>query len=280
MGWPPPGTLPERGRDRFGEKSGMIVRPMNGETRLITQHDHARVAGTLARHWKGNEIVPAPEPSLKDAVLFAIDNHDVGWCGPDASSRYDPETRTSMSFFGSTAEEAIAIWEEGVDRCGEYRAFSGFMVSCHFSRLAETGLRGAPSEELNLLRGFIQTQEKKKFVFVRNFSPAENDSKEDSALLLGTCDTLSLLICGAPEISPSKGATRQFPASGLQIRILSDEVLGFAPWPFDVDRLEVKYPGVVIPGGPFAGVEAWEAALEMAEPNIFTGSIMPLDLEK
>ena len=258
----------------------MIVRPMNGETRLITQHDHARVAGTLARHWKGNEIVPALEPSLKDAVLFAIDNHDVGWCGPDASSRYDPETRTSMSFFGSTAEEATAIWEESVDCCGEYRAFSGFMVSCHFSRLAETGLRGAPSEELNLLRGFIQTQEEKRCVFARDFSPAENASKDGSALLLGTCDTLSLLVCGAPEIAPSKGVIRQFPASGIQIRILSDEVLGFGPWPFDVERLEVKYPGVAIPGGPYAGVEAWEAALEKAEPNIFSGSILPLDLEK
>jgi hypothetical protein len=68
----------------------MIVRPMKDSVRLIPQHDHARAAGSLLRHWVGLDSVPALNSELAVAVWFAVDNHDVGWCKTDEKPSYDP----------------------------------------------------------------------------------------------------------------------------------------------------------------------------------------------
>mgnify|MGYP000657434383 CR=1 FL=1 len=40
----------------------MIVRQMEDSIRLIAQHDHARAAGTIVRHWAGVDLIPPPPP--------------------------------------------------------------------------------------------------------------------------------------------------------------------------------------------------------------------------
>ena len=82
----------------------MIVCPRDNHVRLISQHDHARAAGTIARNWIGIESLPSPPDELREKVLFAIDNHDVGWCRSDATPRWDEMTKLPYSFFGITAD--------------------------------------------------------------------------------------------------------------------------------------------------------------------------------
>ena len=254
----------------------MIVRPIENGTRLIAQHDHARAAGTIARKWDRDGIIPEPPNVLKDAVFFAIDNHDVGWCPKDESPFLDTRTLLPQSFYGMSAGEATEIWSESIVFCAAYQPLAGYMVSSHFSALAQAGVRGAPMDDLKNLKDFVREEGRRREILLSQLSSSEKDACESATLLLRTCDTLSLFACRAPEVIPPEGQIHQLPRVGLKIRLQDSDVMELAPWPFEVDRLEIRFPGSTIPGSRFESSEDLEEALEMAEPGLFAAEILPL----
>ena len=254
----------------------MIVRPVENGVRLIAQHDHARAAGTMARYWTGDEIIPLPPAALKDAVFFAVDNHDVGWCHGDESPDYDPQTKLPRSFFGTTAEEATEIWTKSISFCASFHPLSGYLVSAHFSGLAGSGVRGAPPGELEHLRNFVREEEKRHDSLLAQLSAAEAEACESAALLLRTCDTLSLFACRAPEVIPPESRVHHLTRCGLNVRFQVDDLLEISPWPFRVNNLEIQFPGLTISGGRFDSGEELSEAFETAEPDVFITKLAPL----
>ncbi len=254
----------------------MIVRPMEDGVRLISQHDHARAAGSLVRHWAGMETLSPLSSDMKEAVFFAVDNHDVGWCKSDETPRYDPETKLPFSFFNTDSDEATAVWSESIATCAGFNAFSGYLVSAHFGQLADAGGRGAPPEVLRRLQAFVLAEAKRRESLRKNFSSIEEAEGESASILLRTCDTLSLLTCRAPEISPPEGQVHPLTRCGLKVRPTADDGLEIAPWPFDLESLELQFPGVTIPGTRFANGEEFQEALERAEPGVFISRLTPL----
>lgn len=254
----------------------MIVRPVEKGVRLIAQHDHARAAGTMARNWTGDEIIPSPNASVKDAVFFAVDNHDVGWCHPDESPGFDPLTKLPRSFFGATAEEAMEIWTKSISTCADFHPLSGYLVSAHFGTLAGSGMRSAPPGELERLRNFVGEEEKRRQSLMAELSPAEAAASDNAILLLRTCDTLSLFACRAPEVTPPESRTHHLMRCGLKIRFADDNLLEITPWPFRAECLEIRFPGVTVPGERFESAEELKDALEAAEPGVFVTRFAPL----
>lgn len=254
----------------------MIVRPMKDSVRLISQHDHARAAGSLVRHWVGLDSVPAPNSDLAVAVWFAVDNHDVGWCKTDENPSYDPVTKMPYSFFGISSEEATEIWSKSIAVCADYHPLSGYLVSAHFSQLAEAGGRGAPPEALKHLREFVRAESNRQKSLSEQFTDIEEAGREGASLLLRICDTLSLLMCRAPEISPPEGQTHPMSRCGLNVRPSSGDCLEISPWPFDVECLDLQFPGTTIPMGRFENAEEFQDAMARAEPEVFYGRLMPI----
>jgi hypothetical protein len=255
----------------------MIVRSVGKEIRLIAQHDHARAAGTMARNWVGEGPIPQPSMLVKDAVFFAVDNHDVGWCRFDESPSLDNQTQLPRSFFGATAEEAIEIWTGSISFCASNHPLSGYLVSAHFGALAASGISGAPPDDLDRLKEFVQFEERRRQSLVTQLSPPEEAACDTAILLLQTCDTLSLFACRAPEVIPPESQVRYLSRSGLKVRFQSEDVLEIMPWPFHTERLEVRFPGFSIPGERFGNAGEFEEALEMAEPGIFVTELVPLN---
>lgn len=254
----------------------MIVRQMEKGVRLIAQHDHARAAGTMVRNWVGDDVIPLPPPEIMDAVYFAVDNHDVGWCHTDESPLLDEQTKLPRSFFGTTAEEATEIWTNSVSFCTSYQRFSGYLVSAHFSSLASAGISGAPPGELERLREFVREEGKRQRMLLAEFSPLEAAAYEDAALLLRACDTLSLFACRAPEVIPPESRVHHLTKCGLKVRFHMDDLLEITPWPFRADSLVIKFPGLTVPGIRFESGDDLEDALEMAEPDVFVTKLVPL----
>lgn len=254
----------------------MIVRPISGKTRLITQHDHARVAGTLARRWILDELIESPAMEFREDFYFAADNHDVGWCKPDAKVRLDLRTGNPLSFFGVMVEEAIAIWTESIRFCALRSPLAGYLVSSHFSSLAESGARGAPPDDLRCLQDFLECEKNRQAEISPRLSERAVRWKDSAVLLLRTCDTLSLLACRAPEIMPPGGKVHPLMRSGLYVKALEEDVLEIRPWPFNGERLEVKCPGMDIAGVSFSGDRALEEAVAAADPAIFVCEFRPL----
>ena len=244
--------------------------------RLISQHDHARAAGTIARNWIGIDSLPSPPDELREKVLFAVDNHDVGWCRPDATPKWDALTRLPFSFFGITADKAVEIWSEGIDSCASFHPFAGSLVSQHFSSLAEGGRRGAPLEVSKVLNSFIRTESKRREELLTLIEPEHKGAIENSVSLLRVCDTLSLLACRAPEITPPDSAFHPLTQSGLKVRTAGLDDLEISPWPFLEDSIKLRMPGLVLPGEDFADEKELTEALPFAEPIVFSSVLRRL----
>lgn len=254
----------------------MIVRPRGSDVCLISQHDHARAAGAIARSWKGIESLPAPPEAAREEILFAVDNHDVGWCRSDASPKWDEMTRLPCSFFGVTADEAVKIWAEGVDACASFHPVSGCLVSLHFAALAAGGRRGAPQEVSRLLTGFIRAEAERREKLDALVGPEARGAIEGGAALLRACDTLSLLACRAPEITPPDAAVHPLAQGGLKVKAAGANDLEISPWPFSMGSLDLRMPGWIIPGVRFENERALTEALPLAEPVVFSSVLTRL----
>ncbi len=221
----------------------------------------------------GIESLPPPPEALREKVLFAVDNHDVGWCRPDATPTLDKMTNLPTSFFGITADKAIEIWAEGIESCASFDPFSGYLVSLHFTSLASIaaeGRRGAPQEVCNLLHGFIHAEIKRQERLDALIKPEDRGAIADSVSLLRACDTLSLLACRAPEITLPDDTIHPLAQNGLKVKTTSVDDLQISPWPFSKHSIKLRMPGLAIPGERFENEKELAEALPLAEPIVFS----------
>ena len=74
----------------------MIVRNQSdGSVVMITQNDHAKLAGLFAAHW-GNAKFERPRPYV--SMMRAAQYHDGGWLRYETNPLLDPATGKSPSF--------------------------------------------------------------------------------------------------------------------------------------------------------------------------------------
>ena len=69
----------------------MILRETPASFVLINQHDHARVAGRMAAHWRPDYFMGSQR---RAEVELAVQLHDCGWIPLDQHGTWDPDTQT------------------------------------------------------------------------------------------------------------------------------------------------------------------------------------------
>lgn len=156
---------------------------------LISQPDHAALAGDVARHFA---------PALDDEIVRAIAVHDEGWRSFDEKELTAEHPR---SFLDMAPKEFVRAWTLSIKRAEAGSAAGGIIVSRHFCRLCRDRLNSATDsgEDLGILRGFLE-QEKLRD---ENLSARQRRSQADLEALtdvLQFCDLVSLyLCCGSAE---------------------------------------------------------------------------------
>ena len=65
----------------------MIIRQSDAALVLITQPDHAALAGRIMRRWEADGF---PQSPRRADILAAVDLHDNGWREVDAVPAVDP----------------------------------------------------------------------------------------------------------------------------------------------------------------------------------------------
>jgi hypothetical protein len=83
----------------------VIIRPADGVRHLITQPDHAALAGRIMEHW-----VSLGAAERRDAILRAVREHDNGWREPDAAPTVDPHTGAVLDFVSIGTPVKQNVW--------------------------------------------------------------------------------------------------------------------------------------------------------------------------
>lgn len=136
----------------------MLVIPEAGVLTLVTQIDHAHLAGVLAEHW-GNErfAVPAPRP----AFLCAAAHHDDGWFELDGRPFFNPRAQRPSHFTEIPLDQSAGPYGRGVESVYARDPLAGALVSMHWSGFSTSrwGAGGGPPSENPLALEIVARQE-------------------------------------------------------------------------------------------------------------------------
>lgn len=249
---------------------------------LVEHRNHARLAGTMARHW-GNADFVAPEPRAD--LLVAVARHDDAWAARDDQPRL---TRAGLpSAFSHELVGAYSAFEE-IDladylavrgRAAEVVAvenpFAAIIISMHTLNLLteQADLSTLSPADLKLHREFITAQQRRQDELIAQVRAAGRAADVEPARLqrafefLQFCDNLSLIVCvryPQPRTLRHTHPRRDGERVNLLCTPLGDDVYQISPWPFDRDELQLTVPARRVPGAQFASEADFRAAYAAA----------------
>ena len=103
----------------------MIVRRLADRLQLITQPDHAQLAGAIMEFC----VALRAEPR-RDAILRAVYAHDNGWLEEDQLPRVNAETGDVIDFVSAPLSVRHAVWPRAVMRLGK-DAWTAALIAQH-----------------------------------------------------------------------------------------------------------------------------------------------------
>jgi Protein of unknown function (DUF3891) len=121
----------------------MIVTQLGSDLRLVTQPDHARLAGEILSLWYRNALPTHPR---REELLFAVREHDNGWWETDAAPRADPANGRPVAFPDLPDEERRTLWRRGTRRHAADRPWASLLIAEHGLRV-HRDRRGDPAWE-------------------------------------------------------------------------------------------------------------------------------------
>lgn len=238
----------------------MIVHASREDHRLITQHDHALLAATLARHVGGDGFPSLDDPALLDAIAL----HDSGWPRHDDAPCLDAAGRP-LDVFASPWHITLPAWSSSVALALRRGRRAGLLASLHVLSLS-TGIdvSGGASPEALQKRFDVNVFQQRQIELQHRLrsrlrlpadgptvcglcpgSVAPHERRLRFELLwLQACDAMSLVACGvdgpilatrpAPRAPDDAGAPLALRVEGGTTRV--------DPWPFRAPRLEMQVP--------------------------------------
>ncbi len=240
----------------------MIVVPIDSSFLLVTQPDHAHLAGEILSLWRADGL---PDNPRRDDLLFAAREHDNGWREADAAPRWDGERGRPHDFITLPARERIALWERGVCRFAAERPYASLLIARHALNLFG-GRRG--EEEWDRLLDFLEDFESG----LVEQTGVEPETLEEDYRWLDLADQISLAACAQWRDPAGRHGVRIVPepADGAK------NAIGLAPFPlagattFRVACRRIPrraYRGDADLGGELAAARWEERAVRLVEAS-------------
>lgn len=111
---------------------------------IVSQIEHARLSGELARHCSvslSEELSAESLAPIQDEVLQAIFHHDDGWLEWDFCPGLDPASGRPLSFREMELKDSLHLWTRSIDRVARIGPLAAWMVATHFVELLEGSTR-------------------------------------------------------------------------------------------------------------------------------------------
>ncbi len=179
----------------------MLIVRRRGGLDLVTQGEHARLAGDLAAAW-GNAAFAGP--ARREGLLLAARRHDDGWRSSDDTPAFDAARARPLHFLELGLAELMALYEPGVRAVQADDPYAGLLVSMHWIGLlhGRWGLEGAAPAALAAQAGELRLAEEARWARARldAWDGAGPRSAFEAGLwhdydLLQAVDQLSLALC-------------------------------------------------------------------------------------
>jgi hypothetical protein len=169
---------------------------------MITQPDHARIAGELLSLWRADGV---PDLPRREDLLFAAREHDNGWQEADAAPRIDPHSSKPYGFRDLPDPLRLEIWQRGVERNVDDQPYAALLIAAHADHL-HRDRRGAASWQPFFTRLDELTEE---LLQRTGTAPAELEADYQWLRLV---DSLSLVACGdSPELAIDRWSAHREP---------------------------------------------------------------------
>jgi hypothetical protein len=219
----------------------MIVRyQTDGSVVMITQNDHAKLAGFLAAHW-GNPPFERPRPFA--AAVRAAHYHDSGWFRYETDPRFDPASGRTPTYQAVPNDSTqLASYQWAIDMLSDVDPYTGLLASKHRTGLwqqrygvIKRPMPGLPRKLSPEVEAFIARNEARQQSASVGIDPAELAMNYN---LLQVWDLLSLYVCSSETLqnhfiepvptsydNPGCGVAMQLTPAAGSIKV--------DPYPFD-----------------------------------------------
>lgn len=167
----------------------MIILDRKQSYFMVTQNDHAQIAGVIARNCKKEYFF---DDIRTQEVLLAIQEHDRGWIELDSSPIWNDKTEKPYSFIDYPLALKIPFYKKGLDEVEKMSKYAALLCSLHYSSFIQDS--SEPS-----VREFWYVEKQRQDQLSKELQLAGNKDKQETLMyhldLLKFCDYLSLFIC-------------------------------------------------------------------------------------
>jgi hypothetical protein len=199
----------------------VIVRTTGDTLQLMTQPDHAHLAGAIMQH----SVALAGHPR-RTSILLAITEHDNGWTEPDAAPLIDPATGIPLDFISAPDAVRQGVWPRGVARLA-HDPWAAALVAQHAIAIFD---RYRSDSEW---AGFFTTMEGMRSAM----RPSMEDLMADYRFVrLG--DVISLTFCNG-WTDEQRSDTWSVHLTGSRVSVLPDP-FGGKTIPIQIDAREIR----------------------------------------
>lgn len=265
---------------------------------LFAQHDHALLAGELARHW-GNANFARPDPF--ESTILGTAHHDAGWPLHDEHPTRSA-AKIPLDVFETPRQITHKVWLESANRAIAIDPYAGLLVCLHglsLSAISVSANQPAKFDPQQLRQQFdlnkLQHQLIERLERLRaqlglridrplrlGLAEGWTDDAEDklkfNLRLLQAMDLISLSICCTtpPDFIPGHVHPRPGEATvKLQLARPTPGELRVSPWPFDLARLEVSIPYRIVPQRTYQSDAELQVVYSTAQTQMLTATLIP-----
>jgi Protein of unknown function (DUF3891) len=253
----------------------MIVRNQSdGSAIMITQNDHAKLAGLFAAHW-GNRQFERPRPYV--SMMRAAQYHDSGWLRYETNPYLDPATGKSPSY-QQVPNDAVqlAAYQTAIDMLTDVDRYSGLMISKHRTGLWQSRYgaitqppAGPPRQLSEDIRNFIAKNEARQQAIATSL---DHDEIAVNYALLQVWDLLSLYVCSHDQhpnhvVAPAPTDYTEGKGVALALTSASPTAIVIDPFPFDQAPLDVAVVHRHLPQSALRDADTFKAAYFGARPQ-------------